>query len=71
LTQRVRLQGFIVIDYLARYPEATAKLAQWAAEGKLKQHDTVVEGLEKAPEAVNMLFEGENRGKLMVKVADG
>jgi NADPH-dependent curcumin reductase CurA len=71
LTQRVRLQGFIVIDYLPRYPEATAQLAQWAAEGKLSHHDTVVEGLEKAPEAVNMLFEGENRGKLMVKVAEG
>jgi NADPH-dependent curcumin reductase CurA len=30
----------------------------------------VVEGLEKAPEAVNMLFDGDNRGKLMVRVAD-
>ena len=64
------MQGFIILDYLPHFPEATAKLAQWAAEGKLKHHDTVVEGLEKAPEAVNMLFEGANIGKLMVKVAD-
>lgn len=71
LMHRVRMQGFIVIDYLPRYPEATAKLAQWAGEGKVKHRDTVVEGLEKAPEAVNMLFEGENVGKLMVKVGDG
>jgi NADPH-dependent curcumin reductase CurA len=70
IAQRVRLQGFIVFDYLERYPEATAKLAQLAAEGKIKHRDTVVEGLEKAPEAVNMLFEGENYGKLMVKVAE-
>jgi NADPH-dependent curcumin reductase CurA len=70
VSHRVRVQGFIVIDYLSRYPEATAKLAQWATEGKVKHRDTVVEGLEKAPEAVNMLFEGENLGKLMVKVAD-
>jgi NADPH-dependent curcumin reductase CurA len=71
VSHRVRVQGFIVIDYLPQYPEATAKLGQWAAEGKVKHRDTVVEGLEKAPEAVNMLFEGENLGKLMVKVADG
>ncbi len=70
LMHRVHLQGFIVMDYLPRYAEATAKLAQWAAEGKIKQRDTVVEGLERAPEAVNMLFEGQNVGKLMVKVAD-
>jgi NADPH-dependent curcumin reductase CurA len=70
LTQRVRVQGFIVIDYLPRFQEATAKLAQWATEGKIKQHDTVLDGLEKAPEAVNMLFDGENVGKLMVKVAE-
>jgi hypothetical protein len=71
LIHRVRLQGFIVIDYVPRFAEAVAKLAQWAAEGKIKHRDTVVEGLEKAPETVNMLFEGENLGKLMVKVADG
>jgi NADPH-dependent curcumin reductase CurA len=63
-------KGFIVLDYLPRYPEATAQLAKWAEEGKIKHRDTVVEGLEKAPEAVNMLFEGANIGKLMVKVAD-
>jgi NADPH-dependent curcumin reductase CurA len=70
LMQRVRLQGFIVLDYLERFPEATARLVQLAAEGKVKHRDTVVEGLEKAPEAINMLFEGGNVGKLMVKVAD-
>jgi NADPH-dependent curcumin reductase CurA len=70
LMHRVCVQGFIVLDYLPRYPDATAKLAQWAAEGKIKHRDTIVEGLEKAPDAVNMLFEGENVGKLMVKVAD-
>lgn len=70
IEKRVMCKGFIILDYVARYPEATAQLAQWAAEGKIKHRDTVVDGLEKAPEAVNMLFEGENVGKLMVKVAD-
>jgi NADPH-dependent curcumin reductase CurA len=70
ISRRVRLQGFLVFDYLPRYAEASAKLAQWAGEGKIKHRDTVLEGLEKAPEAVNMLFEGGNVGKLMVKIAD-
>ena len=70
VSHRVKAQGFIIIDYLPHFPEATAQLAQWASEGKVKHRDTVVDGLEKAPDAVNMLFEGENFGKLMVKVAD-
>jgi NADPH-dependent curcumin reductase CurA len=70
VSHRVKAEGFIIIDYLPHFPEATAKLAQWAAEGKLKHRDTIVEGLENAPEAVNMLFDGDNVGKLMVRIAD-
>jgi NADPH-dependent curcumin reductase CurA len=68
LVNRVTIQGFIILDYFARFPEAIAQLGQWVAEGKVKDKHTVVEGLEKAPEAVNMLFDGDNLGKLIVKV---
>jgi NADPH-dependent curcumin reductase CurA len=68
LVNRVTLQGFIIIDFLPHSQEATAQLATWAMEGKIKHHDTIVEGLEKAPEALNMLFDGDNYGKLMVRV---
>jgi len=40
------------------------------AEGKLKSKETIVDGLEKAATAVNMLFDGTNVGKLIVKIAD-
>ena len=40
------------------------------AEGKLKHRDTIVDGLERAPEALNLLFDGGNVGKLIVKIAD-
>ena len=70
LSNRVTLQGFIILDYFDRFPEATAKLAQWVAEGRIKYRDTTVEGLENAPSALRMLFDGENVGKLLVKVAD-
>jgi NADPH-dependent curcumin reductase CurA len=68
LTNRVLIKGFIILDYFARFPEAIAQLGQWVAEGKVKDRHTVVEGLERAPEAVNMLFDGDNFGKLIVKV---
>ena len=38
-------------------------------EGRIKAEETIVEGLEQAPEALNMLFDGANRGKLLVRVA--
>ena len=68
LVNRVKIQGFIILDYFGRFPEAIAQLGQWVAEGKVKDKHTVVEGLERAPDAVNMLFDGDNIGKLIVKV---
>ena len=69
LTRRARLQGFIVIDYMARAQEAMADLGKWYMEGKLKYRVDVVEGLKEAPRAVNKLFEGSNQGKLIIKVS--
>ena len=68
LMNRVLIKGFIILDYFDRFPEAIAQLGQWVTEGKVKDKHTIVEGLEKAPEAVNMLFDGDNTGKLIVKV---
>jgi NADPH-dependent curcumin reductase CurA len=69
LMQRLKVQGFIVLDYAARYPEAIGALGGWMQQGKLKfrldQHD----GLENAVTLVRRLYTGENTGKLMVRVA--
>ena len=70
LTQRARVQGFVIGDYLDRIQEAVADLKKWLAQGKIQFRVHVVEGLEKAPQAVNMLFDGSNEGKLMVKVSE-
>jgi NADPH-dependent curcumin reductase CurA len=70
LMKRLRVQGFIVIDFASRFGEAVQQLAQWVADGKLKQRETIVDGLERAPTAINLLFDGGNTGKLLVKVAD-
>ena len=69
LTKRLQVRGFIVLDFLPRFAEGVVQLAQWYAEGRVKHRDTVVAGLEQAPTALNMLFDGGNLGKLLIKVA--
>lgn len=68
LIQRVKLQGFIILDYYPRFGEAIRELSKWMAEGKLKSEQTVVEGFEELPNALNMLFAGQNTGKLVVNI---
>ena len=68
LTKRLRVQGLIIIDYAPRFMKAVMQLGKWKMLGKLKHRETIVEGIEKAPEAINMLFTGGNIGKLIVKV---
>lgn len=68
LMNRVHLEGFIVLDHFGRAGEIIPAIAGWMAEGKLKAQETVVEGFEQLPIAVNMLFDGGNTGKLVVKI---
>jgi len=62
-------QFFLVFDYVSDYAEANEKLIDWVASGQIKYRETLVEGIEKAPEYFNWLFEGRNFGKLIVRVA--
>jgi hypothetical protein len=68
LVKRLKVQGFIILDFASRFMEAATQLGKWKMFGKLKDRETIVEGLEKAPDAINMLFTGANIGKLIVKV---
>lgn len=69
ITQRIRMEGFIVFDFIKEYPAARKQLAQWLAEGKLKRQETVVKGgLKVAEQALVDLFKGGNTGKLLVEV---
>ncbi len=70
LMKRARVQGFIVTDFAPRFPEAIGQLAQWMAEGRLQYRVDVVDGLENAPSAVKKLFDGSNKGKLMIRVSE-
>lgn len=68
LVARARMQGFLIFDHKDRIPEALADLAGWLRTGKLVAREHVLEGPEAAPEAIAMLYRGENTGKLLIKV---
>lgn len=70
LVRRALLQGFIVLDHLGRIAEAAGEIGGWIGEDKLEPLETVVDGFEQLPVAVNMLFDGANTGKLVLRVAD-
>lgn len=70
LVQRATLQGFIILDHLGRAAEATAEIAGLIAQGKLTPLETVVTGFEQLPTAINMLFDGTNVGKLVVRTSE-
>ncbi|WP_318463695.1 NADP-dependent oxidoreductase [Photobacterium leiognathi] len=70
LVKRIKMQGFIIFDdYAHRYDEFAQDMSQWLAEGKIHYREDCVEGLENAPQAFIGLLEGNNFGKLVVKVS--
>ena len=68
VTKRLRIEGFIVIDHFDRFPAFLAEASPWVRDGKVHFRETVVEGLENAPDALVGLLTGENIGKMLVKV---
>lgn len=68
--RRLRMEGFVILDHMHRYPEFHEKLLRWMQEGKIRFNVHIEDGLDKAPSALGMLFTGENKGKLMVRISD-
>jgi NADPH-dependent curcumin reductase CurA len=68
VTKRLRLEGFVVMDFFDQRAEAEARLARWVEDGKIKAIVDIVDGLDKAPQALIGLFEGRNKGKMAVRV---
>jgi NADPH-dependent curcumin reductase CurA len=68
IIKRGRMEGFLILDYFDRLPAAREEMAGWLAEGRIQSSEHIVEGLEHAPEALNLLFTGGNTGKVIVQV---
>jgi NADPH-dependent curcumin reductase CurA len=68
ITARARMEGFNAFDHWGRFAEITQELTALLDDGRLVHREHVLDGLHRAPEALNMLFTGDNIGKLVVRV---
>lgn len=68
LTRRLTVQGFIILDYLDRMPLAQLRMLWWLKRGRIKDRQTLVRGLDNAPQALTQLFTGANTGKLIIEI---
>ena len=68
ITKRLTLRGFLVFDHNDRLPDMVADITGWLRDGKLQYAETVVEGLENAPDAFLSLLRGGNTGKMVVRL---
>lgn len=68
LVKRARMEGFLLFDWMDRYEEAVRDLAGWVRDGRLRYREHILRGFEAAPDAIAMLYRGENTGKLLIEV---
>jgi hypothetical protein len=68
--KRLRMEGFVILDPEHDLEEATTQLLSWTRAGRLQHRVHVRDGLESVPDAINMLLEGRNHGKLLVRLAE-
>jgi hypothetical protein len=66
--KRIRMQGFIVVDFIDMREQFLADMTQWVKDGRVKWEETVENGVENAPKAFLNLFSGANIGKMLVKL---
>jgi NADPH-dependent curcumin reductase CurA len=64
----LRVEGFIILDHLDRFPAFMAEVGPWVRDGKVQYRETVLEGIDAIPRAFAGLFHGENIGKMLVRV---
>ena len=70
VNKRIRMQGFLVFDYLSSYQQARDDIKSWIQSGQLNPVNDTVEGLDKAPRAFVDLLAGGNVGTRIIRVAD-
>eukprot|EP01111_Echinosteliopsis_oligospora_P012242 TRINITY_DN4169_c0_g1_i1.p1 TRINITY_DN4169_c0_g1~~TRINITY_DN4169_c0_g1_i1.p1 ORF type:complete len:345 (-),score=95.15 TRINITY_DN4169_c0_g1_i1:50-1084(-) len=70
VTAKLQILGFIVYDYIEKWPQAHDDLAKWAKEGKIKTLKSIDNGIDHMVHSLKGLFEGKNTGKLLVKISD-
>lgn len=65
---RSRMEGFLILDYEAQFPQAVKEMSEWIADGRLVVQEDMQKGFENAPKTFLRLFSGQNRGKQLLKL---
>lgn len=68
LVNRARMSGLLIFDYKDKYGEAVSQLSDWIDAGNIQVREHILDGMDQAPGAIQMLYRGENQGKLLIKV---
>jgi len=68
LVKQLKVEGFIVTRWQSRWGEGIAQMAQWLKEGKIQHREDIVEGFENTAKAFIGMLQGENTGKMLVKM---
>jgi NADPH-dependent curcumin reductase CurA len=66
--KRIKMQGFIVFDFIDMREQFITEMTQWVKDGRIKWQETIENGIENAPKAFLTLFSGGNAGKMLVKL---
>ena len=69
-SKRLRIEGFLIFDYVPQLPKYFQRMGRWVQEGKITWQETIVDGLDNAPQGLLDLFAGKNTGKMLVKLSD-
>ena len=70
IIRRIKMQGFIVLDYLDQAPDAIAELSGWLKSGEIVSRVDMQRGFENVPSTLERLFDGRNLGKQLLTVAE-
>ncbi len=65
---RITIRGFVAPDFPHLREPFTADMTQWLRDGKIRYRETVMEGIDNAPAAMIGLLNGENVGKMLVRL---
>ena len=68
IAKRIQIKGFLYSDFVANLPEFHSQMSVWLQHGMIKDHTTIVEGIDNVIEAFTGLFSGKNTGKMLVKI---
>ena len=69
VSKRICMTGYIIYDHVHKLPGYLARVAPWFRSGEVVFHEDIVQGIERAPEALIGMMKGEAIGKRLVQVA--